>query len=160
VDRAEGELWVTAGPDAPGSLGRLAFTGRRLRHHAATVTTRVDFTPAGVGDHAGLLAFMDEAHFLSLGVEGTGAGRQVVARLRDAEQDSVRGEVVARAPLPASGAVELRLVLDGGTARLAFRQDGGRWQALGGPVNVEPLASVYAGLFTGLVIGPYAVSGS
>lgn len=160
VDRAAGELWVTAGPDAPGSLGRLAFTGRRLRHHAATVTTRVDFTPAGVGDHAGLLAFMDEAHFLSLGVEGTGAGRQVVARLRDAEQDSERGEVVARAPLPASGAVDLRLALDGGTARLAFRQDGARWQALGGPVNVEPLASVYAGLFTGLVIGPYAVSGS
>ena len=159
VDGDGGALWVNAGPDAAGTLGHLAFTGRRLRHHAATVTTRVDFTPAAAGDHAGLLAFMDESHFLALGVEGTGQGRQVIARLRDAAEDSDRGEVVARAPLPATGPVDLRLALDGGSARLAFRQGAGAWQALGEAVNVEPLASVHAGLFTGLVIGPYAVSG-
>ncbi|MEO5706179.1 MAG: glycoside hydrolase family 43 protein [Alteraurantiacibacter sp.] len=160
VDRAEGELWVTAGPEAAGTLGHQAFTGRRLRHHAATVTTRVDFAPQNAGDFAGLLAFMDEGHFLALGVEGSGAGRRVVARLRDAEGDVVAGEPVASAPLDRAGPVDLRLELDGGTARLAFRQGAGRWTALGEGVNVEPLASVHAGLFTGLVVGPYAVSGS
>jgi alpha-N-arabinofuranosidase len=29
---------------------------------------------------------------------------------------------------------------------------------VGERINVEPLASVYAGLFTGLVVGPYAFS--
>jgi alpha-N-arabinofuranosidase len=29
---------------------------------------------------------------------------------------------------------------------------------VGAAINVEPLASVHAGLFTGLVVGPYAHS--
>ncbi len=160
VDQDAGQLWVTAGPEAAGSLGHQAFTGRRLRHHGATVTTRVDFAPQAAGDFAGLLAIMDESHFLALGVEGTGTGRRVVARLRDATSDAEAGEPVASAPLERDGSVELRLQLDGGTAHLAWRQGANRWTALGEGVNVEPLASVHAGLFTGLVIGPYAVSGS
>lgn len=154
----QGQLWLTAGPDTAGGLGRPAFAGRRLRHHAATVTTRVDFAPQAAGDFAGLLAFMDESHFLALGVEGTGAGRRVVARLRDDTGDAEGGEPVASAPLDRAGPVELMLDLDGAAAHFAWRQGRSQWAPLGDTVNVEPLASVHAGLFTGLVIGPYATT--
>jgi len=160
IGRAEDALWVSAGPDGAGSLGRPAFTGRRLRHHAAEITTRVAFAPSEVGDFAGLLAFMDESHFLAFGIEGAGGGRALVARLRDQASEPEAGMEVARAALPATGAIELRVALDGGTARLGWRTAGAPgWTMLGGPVDVEGLASVHAGLFTGLVIGPYAVAG-
>jgi xylan 1,4-beta-xylosidase len=137
----------------------MAFTGRRLRHHAASVTTRVQFTPQQAGEFAGLLAFMDEDHFLAFGVEGAGGQRTVVARLRDAADQPQAGAPVSRMTIPASGDVELQLAFNGGQARLAWRPAGARnWRNLGGTIDVEGLASVHAGLFTGLVIGPYAAS--
>lgn len=150
-----GALQVVAGPAAAGSLGTPAFVGRRLRHHRAEISTRLTFTPERSGDFAGLLAFMDETHFLAAGKE---RGRLVV-RLRTAADQSSSGVVVAEAPLATDAPIELKLALDGGSAQVSWRAQGtAPWQAVGGPINVEPLASVYAGLFTGLVVGPYAFS--
>lgn len=160
VDPAAGQLWVTASSDGAGSLGRPAFTGRRLRHHDAVVTARLRFEPQGAGDFAGLLAFMDETHFFALGIEGTGERAQIVMRLRDAERPEERGALMAAAPLMPGGAVDLRIELSGGTASFGWRKAGAkRWTGLAENVDVEGLASVHAGLFTGLVIGPYAVAG-
>lgn len=154
---AGGALQVTAGGAAAGSLGRPAFTGRRMRHHKAEFTTRLDFTPARRGDFAGLLAFMDESHFLAAGKE---RGR-IVVRLRTSADQEAGGVVVAEAPLSSDAPIELKLAFDGGTARVSWRASAGEaaaaaWQPVGAQINVEPLASVYAGLFTGLVVGPYA----
>lgn len=150
-----GALRVTAGAAAAGSLGKPAFVGRRLRHHQAEFVTALDFTPERSGDFAGLLAFMDETHFLAAGKE---RGR-IVVRLRTAAEQGNSGVIVAEAPLTTDGAIELKLALDGGAARVFWRAKGAEaWQAVGGTINVEPLASVYAGLFTGLVVGPYALS--
>ncbi len=152
---ADGALHMTAGPAVAGSLGRPAFTGRRLRHHTADITTRLAFTPARRGDFAGLLAFMDESHFLAAGKE---QGR-IVVRLRDNAEQGAQGREIASAPLATDGPIELRLALDGGSAAVFWRAEGAEaWQPIGAAINVEPLASVHAGLFTGLVIGPYAVS--
>jgi alpha-N-arabinofuranosidase len=150
-----GLLRIFAGPDAAGSLGKPAFVGRRLRHHRADITTSVDFNPESAGDFAGLLAIMDENHFLALGKEQGG----LVVRLRtDAEQPDT-GVVVAHHPLTEDGAINLRLSLRGGSASVSWRMAGTQeWLPLGETINVEPLASVHAGLFTGLVIGPYAYS--
>ena len=151
----DGVLQVSAGSAAAGSLGRPAFVGRRLRHHRASFTTRLDFTPQRGGDFAGLLAFMDENHFLAAGKE---RGR-IVVRLRTAADEGTSGVIVAEAPLTREGPVELKLDLDGGTAQVAWRMAGEEaWVSVGAAINVEPLASVHAGLFTGLVVGPYAHS--
>ena len=145
--------------DPVGSLGTPSFYGRRLRHPAAIVDTTVTFTPAKPGDFAGLLAFMDENHFLAFGIEGAGRESRLVARLRtDAKQDE-RGAIVASEPLATGGPVELRIAVDAGHAALSSRAPGKAWHHLGSEVDVEPLASVHAGLFTGLVIGPYALAG-
>lgn len=155
LDQAAGQLRLALGTAAAGSMGKPAFVGRRMRHHSAEFTTRLTFTPERRGDFAGLLAFMDEHHFLTAGKE---AGR-IVVRLRTSADQGESGIVVAETPLGASGPVDLKLAIDRGSARVFWRSsEAENWQAVGEAINVEPLASVYAGLFTGLVVGPYAYS--
>ena len=155
----DGNLVLLPGFDPAGSLGTPTFLGRRLRHPAATISTTVSFAPGKAGDFAGLLAFMDEAHFLAFGIEGGSGGKQLVARLRADTKQGETGALVASAPAPATGPVELRIAIDDGKASLSWRAAGKTWRTLAPSVDVEPLASVHAGLFTGLVVGPYAVAG-
>lgn len=160
LDRQAGEMWVAAGSEPAGSLGSIAFAGSRHRHHNARVETQVEFVPEQDGDFAGLLAFMNQDHFLAFGIEGEGDARGLVARLRADPSQDERGEVIARAPVSQTGSVELAVELSGGSARLSARSAGeSAWRVIAQDVNVEPLASIHADLFTGLVIGPYAVSG-
>lgn len=157
LDGSAGTLTLMPGADGAGGLGKPAFLGRRLRHHAAEYTTHVSFAPEREGDFAGLLAFMDEAHFVTLGIEGG----HIVLRRRAQPGEAERGLELARIAKPNRGAVELRLRLNGGTASAYARAPGTLpWQPVGVAFDVEPLASIHAGLFTGLVVGPYAVTGS
>lgn len=157
LDRGQGHLVLLPGADGAGGLGKPAFLGRRLRHHAAEYTTRVRFDGAGTGDFAGLLAFMDEAHFVTFGIEG----EDVVLRRRAGAKDDARGVELARTGRRGAGDIELRLELRGGSASAWTRNSAGAaWRQVATGIDIEPLASVHAGLFTGLVVGPYAVTGS
>ncbi|MHA6317667.1 glycoside hydrolase family 43 protein [Altererythrobacter sp. CAU 1778] len=154
VDRQAGKLALIAGSASTGSLDKPSFVGRRMRHHEAEYTTRVSFTPSATEDFAGLLALMDETHFVALGIEGD----RIVLRRRAGAGDAERGEVLQSAP-PVTGAVDLRMRFKGGRADFAYRAAGqNMWKDVATDVDVEPLASVHAGLFTGLVVGPYAYS--
>src|SRR3546814_16296783 len=57
--------------------------------------TRLRFAPVRDGDFAGLLAYMDEAHFLAFGVERVAGERRIVARRRVVAAESERGEMLA-----------------------------------------------------------------
>lgn len=152
-----GTLVMMPGPDGAGGRGKPAFVGQRLRHHAAEFTTRLGFTPSAEGDFAGLLAFMDESHFVTLGIEGS----DIVLRRRAQASEPERGVEIARTVRPGTGDIELRLALSGGSATAFARAAGAsNWRAVGAVIDVEPLASIHGGLFTGLVVGPYAVSGA
>ncbi|WP_271078780.1 glycoside hydrolase family 43 protein [Aurantiacibacter sp. MUD61] len=155
---AEGAFHLVPAADGAASFGNPAFAGRRLRHHAAQFETQIDFEPGENGQRAGLLAFMDEGHFLTATIERSENARAVVVRRRSEEGDPEAGEEMARLTLSAAGPVGLRIRFDGGTAHVSAQQAGNDWQEVGGPIDVEPLASVYAGLFTGVVVGPYAVT--
>ena len=156
VDRAAGELVLLPGTEGADGLSKPAFVGRRMRHHDAEFVTKVHFAASDEGDFAGLLAFMDESHFLTLGVEKGG----IVLRRRAGSGEVSRGTVMARVARPGEGTIELRLQLREGRADATFRPAGSRaWRTVASDVDVEPLASVHAGLFTGLVVGPYAVVG-
>ncbi len=97
---------------------------------------------------------MDENHFLAVGKE---QGR-LVARLRTDAAQSETGEVVAEQALrdERPGRTADCAAGRNGPTVVARARTSGRWQTLGGPINVEPLASIHAGLFTGVVVGPYA----
>ena len=151
-------LRLTARTDVAGGRGQPAFLGRRLRNPTATYTARFTFEPQRDGDFAGLLALIDENHFLALGVEQIGGERRVAVRQRSAEAQAEKGELIASAPLAHRGDVELSLAIDRGTADLAWRPAAsGEWRRLAQDVDVEHMSSIHSGLFTGVLVGPYAV---
>lgn len=161
LDRDRGGLQVVASTDAASSRGQPSFLGRRMRHPAAEWTATMAFQPAQSGDFAGLLAFIAENNFLAVGIELGGDGtRQVVVRRRASADEEDNGETLAAAALGEREEIELRLRIDGGEADVAWRPAGQRsWRELTDDVDVRHMASVRAGLFTGVVVGPYAVKG-
>ena len=147
-------------PDSA-SLSRIekpAFVGRRLRHHEASFTTAVEFSPAAEGDFAGLAAVASEQAFVSMGILGTAQGPVLAALSRDGQDAPANGAILASTPW-AAGKAELKIDFDQGRADFSYRVPGARnWTTLAQDVDVAHLASVRSNLFTGLVVGPYAVS--
>lgn len=162
LDRDRDELVLVAGADAASTTGQPHFLGRRMRHHEAEWTTRLAFTPEREGDLAGLMAFMDEEHFLVAGIEGGAEGPRLVVRRKDGGAGDANGALVAEAPLPANASeLDLRLAIDRGAAKLDWRPAGrGAWRSLAREIDVSHMASVNAGLFAGTMVGPYAVRGT
>lgn len=155
-----GGLKLTARADTAGGRGEPSFLGRRLRHPVASVTTRLSFDAQRDGDFAGLLALIDDEHFLALGVEQVNGARVLALRTRSSADQSERGELKQTWPLAAGGEIELKLAIDRGHSDLAWRPSGAlEWRQLASRVDVEFFSSIHAGLFTGVLVGPYAVSG-
>ena len=70
------------------------------------------------------------------------------------------GALVASTPLPAGvDDVDLRLTITDGTAAIDWRPaERGAWRSVAKNVDVEHMASIHTGLFTGVTVGPYAYS--
>ena len=160
IDRVGGGLSLVARADAAGGTGQPAFLGRRLRHPTATYTTQLAFEPGRDGDFAGLLALIDENHFLAFGIEQVAGARTLTVRRRSAAEQTETGEIVASAPFAGRGEIELSLAIDRGQASLAWRPaETEAWRPLAQDIDVEHMSSIHSGLFTGVVVGPYAVRG-
>lgn len=162
LDRDKEGLDLVAGKDPASARGQPSYLGRRLRHPSAEYTTRFSFDPQVPGDFAGLLAFIAEDNFIAAGIELAADGtRQIAVRSRSGPGQPANGEPVASLPLPTRGEVELRLKIDKGTADFAWRPAGQKaWRELKRNVDITHMASVRAGLFTGVTVGPYAVRGN
>lgn len=158
---ADGALLLTAGSDSASTAASPHYLGRRMRHPRAEWTARFAFAPEKEGDLAGLMAFIDEAHFLVAGIEQGSDGPRLAVRRRAAATDAANGELAAQTPLPAGAKeIDLRLAIHDGTASLTWRPAGETpWRELAPAVDVSHMASVNAGLFTGTMVGPYAVRG-
>ncbi|MFB0612903.1 glycoside hydrolase family 43 protein [Aurantiacibacter poecillastricola] len=157
-DIERGTMRLGPGTASAGSLARPSFLGRRLRHHEAAITTQVDFADGAPGDYAGMLAFMDEGHFLTAGIELAPEGNRIAVRLRKDPGDAERGELVHSAQWDSTSA-QLRLTFREGSATASWRASAEDAWNTSPEIDVEPLASIHAGLFTGVVVGPYAVAG-
>ena len=157
LDRGQGALRLIAGHEAASGKNKPHFLGRRMRHPRAEWTTRLDFAPEKPGDLAGIMAFGSEEHFLVAGIEGGADGPLLAVRTRNGEGEP-NGVLVASTQLPAGvEAVELRLAITDGTAAAEWRPAGrGEWRSLARDVDVEHMASIHTGLFTGVTVGPYA----
>lgn len=157
LDQGRGALQLRAGNEAASTKDKPHFLGRRMRHPSAEWTARLAFAPERAGDLAGLMAFASEDRFLVAGIEGGADGPLLAVRSRKGEGEA-HGALVASTPLPAgTGEVDLRLSITNGTARVDWRPAGnGAWQELAQAVDVEHMASIHAGLFTGVTVGPYA----
>ena len=156
----DGKLYLIPNTDTLSEIAMPAFVGQRMREHDSTFTTSVDFAPQATGDFAGLAAVASEQAFVSVGVLGTASGPVLAVMDRNGRSSPANGAVVASTPW-SGGKVELRIAFENGSADFSYRPAGARsWTTLASDVDVNHLASVNSNLFTGVVAGPYAVSGS
>ena len=102
---------------------------QKLPAAAFVVSTKLDFSSAGVGDRAGLIMLgMDYAW---VGLRRTASGFEVVETVCRGADSGHAEAVVASAPVP-SGQVTLRLVVaEGGRCRFAYRCGDEAYRTLG-----------------------------
>lgn len=161
IDKTRGSLNVQTLDIAAGQPHQPAFVGRRLQHHDARFETRVQFDPVADGQRAGLLALIDENHFLFAGIEQLEGVDQFVLRRRAGSSDSTVGSLIAGFALPKSAARRYEIALDfrGENLSVQWRPAGSeKWRIAARDMDATFLASVNAGLFTGTVVGPHASS--
>lgn len=154
---ADGALTLDARPVAAGALAQPSYIGKRMRHPQASWTTRVSFDPKSASDRAGLLAVANEHHLMFAGLEGD----NLVVRRRISKDEPENGVVIASVPRGGATQVELKLSFDKGVAQAQWRPVGDTaWRSIARDVDVSRLATIHAGLFMGLVVGPHAASGT
>lgn len=161
IDSTGDSLLIQPLEIAAGDLKQPAFLGRRLQHHNARYETRLHFDPVADGQRAGLLALIDENHFLFAGIEQVAGKDQFVIRRRSSSADNVVGDLAAQFSLPksASRGIEVALDFRGEKLSVQWRPAGSRkWRNAASDMDGTFLASVSAGLFTGTVVGPHASS--
>ncbi len=129
-----------------------AWVGRRQQHHQCTLTTRLEFSPQTAHDEAGLCALMNPAHHYEIAIQGDGnGGRAAIVRRRIGSLVAI----VARMPLPPSGAISLQIAATAKEYQFKFSFDGHPWTELARG-EARYLATETAGGFTGVYFGLYA----
>jgi alpha-N-arabinofuranosidase len=150
----QGALTLKARPDK--LTEQPSFWGRRQQHTNATAQVRVDFTPKADGDRAGLTALQSDEFFYFLGVVRE-AGKPVLRLERRAgTSDPVDGVVVAQAPLPATGPVDLKITARAGEYDFSYAVKPGDWKVLKAGADGTILSTRKAGGFVGTMFGVYA----
>lgn len=153
---SEGALSLEARAEPLGGKGQPSYLGRRQQHTHAVASTRVDFDPAREGDRAGLAALQSEDFFYLLSVGRQGGRRVVQLERRAGAGDPPHGVVLASAPLPETGAVDLRIEARGGRYDFAYATRPGRWTSLVQGADGTILSTRTAGGFVGVTFGLYA----
>ena len=154
-----GWLSLTARPIALSSNGHPTFVGRRQQHLTATATTAMQWTPAGDGDRAGLVAFQGEDawYFLAVGRERGASVVQVIRRT--GRGTAAADSVMVSAPLPATragGAIQLRISARRGVYDFLYATTPGKWTTLLEGADGTMLSTKSAGGFVGTLFGMHA----
>jgi xylan 1,4-beta-xylosidase len=135
------------------SCFRQSLIARRVQSFDISAETSVEFEPETFQQMAGLIAYYDtENHYyLRLSHDET-LGRTLNIIATDAARS---GEVLrADVPVPATGAIGMRLLLKGAALQFEFRIPGGEWTGIGPALNGAILSDDYNHLgFTGAFVG-------
>ncbi len=145
-----GWLRLRGSAESLSTLKSPTFVGRRQQHFDCVVSTRMEFSPAGDNEEAGLAVVMNHTHYCQLGVTLRN-GKKVVFARRCLDSLNV---VVRQIPLQ-EGAVELAIFATAERYEFKCRQDGGEWVMLDTPETRYVSAEV-ARTFTGVLFGLYS----
>ncbi|GGO91072.1 glycoside hydrolase family 43 protein [Stakelama pacifica] len=155
-----GALRLTPRPVSLGSELVPSYAGRRLQHHHATVSIRLHFADAAIGDRAGLAIVQSETSYYALDLARTEKGYAIEIRRRAGADEPMDGTIVATRSLGSTApkAIGLRLMPAGATIRFAYSLRADEWQQLGGAMDATVLSTKSAGGFVGSTVGPFATS--
>jgi xylan 1,4-beta-xylosidase len=115
------------GRESIGSLFRQSLVARRQQSHCYTAITSVHFNVEDFQQMAGLVCYYNSAkfHYLYISYDDT-LGKHL--RVMSSVPDQVQSDsFTAPAPIPANGAVELRVEVDFERLRFAFRTTNQPW---------------------------------
>ena len=148
-----GSLRLELQPGAIGDRARYSFTG--IRDFQFETTTRMEFSPRGDHEEAGLIVIQNDRSAFIATLRGGPGERRLQLR------QTLRGESNTIAVQPVEdGRPYLRVEGDYLTYRFSWSRDGQKWQRLGGDVDGSALSPAVLGGFnyTGVYIGLYASS--
>jgi xylan 1,4-beta-xylosidase len=167
--RTPAESWYRLAEETPGltiqaravsisGAGNPSFLGKRQRHASAVVETELRYTPARIGDRAGLVAFADERHHYFLGLCQTADGAKLVVAVRDGAADPEDGRIIAALPYSSipGRSLRLRISARGATYDFSYAGPDEDWRMLLAAADGRLLASEPTNQFTGTLIGVYA----
>lgn len=115
------------GRETIGSLFRQSLVARRQQSFCYTATTSVEFNPEDFQQMAGLVCYYNNSkfHYLYLSYDDT-LGKHI--RVMSSLPDQVQADAFsAPTPIPANGAIELKVEVDFERLRFAFRTGKGPW---------------------------------
>lgn len=149
-----------SGRESPGSLFEQSLVARRATSHAYEAVTSIEFDPEDFQQMAGLLVYYNQHKFHYLNISrGADGGRELSILSCLADQSLVSHQPLIDRPikLPETGAVALRVRVNGAALQFAYTSDGASWTDVG-PVLDASLLSDEAGKgeganFTGTFIG-------
>jgi xylan 1,4-beta-xylosidase len=135
------------------STFRQSLIARRVQSFDISAETTVEFDPVSFQQMAGLIAYYDtENHYYLRLSHDDELGRTLNIIATDAATSS---EVLADdVPVPATGAICMRLTLKGAALQFEFAVSGGEWTKIGPVLNGAILSDDYHHLgFTGAFVG-------
>jgi xylan 1,4-beta-xylosidase len=139
-----------------------SFLGRRQQHATGSASVRIDFSPKGENEKAGLLIFQNESHFYFLCKAGS-KGKAVVQLFSStAEGSQERGmRLIASQDIagePINAPVRLKIEAHGDTYSFFLGTRENKWELLKDSVDARFLSTRAAGGFVGCMIAMYATS--
>lgn len=159
----QGKLVLDARRETLGGMTQPSFWGRRQQHLNASASTEMRFTPAKVGDKAGIAAVQNDDYYFFLGVTRNAEGRDEIVLERRAGPDQPEGGVkIASAPVDTGGAgpIWLKITARGGAYDFAYALTEGQWKTLKAGEDGTILSTKTAGGFVGVLLGVYAQDGA
>ena len=132
------------------------FVARRQDDLRARIAARIDFTPAGEGEEAGLVLYREPRHRFELGVRRKGGGREVFVRQTVGAFIST---VTATAPAPESAPLILQIEAEPTRYTFAWGSSADHLQTIG-TAETRLLSTEVTGGFIGTYAGMYALAPS
>ena len=155
-----GALSIEARPSALGAGDNPSLVARRQQHLNFVATTKVAFAPQSNAAEAGLVAMQNPEWWYGVLI-GRDKGRRVIRLRRHAgSPDPIAGTILASAPLPRNGPIELRVAGHGAAYDFSWSADGWHWHVLASDADGTVLSTKRAGGFVGAVVGVYAHDGA
>jgi len=135
------------------STFRQSLIARRVQAFDITAETSVEFDPETFQQMAGLIAYYDTAnhYYLRLSRDETlGRTLNIIATDAGTSAEALPEDV----PVPGTGAIGMRLTLQGAALQFEFSVAGGEWTRIGPVLNGAILSDDYHHLgFTGAFVG-------
>ncbi len=125
------------------------FVGRRLEDFYFTATTRLEFSPKGEHEEAGMILLNNGSHF-DIMIRKSGNRRVLVVQLQFGQTRYASEEI----PLK-PGPVDLRITGEKSTFTFSYAQDEGAFREIE-TVDAKFIATETVGWFTGVYVGLYA----